>query len=86
MKTFAHFCQETVLVKKTILYDIKRYPQAETQLMMWYTEFSRQEFDNFNALKNVYGNAGIVNNNRVVFNKKGNSFRLVTSVNFVQSE
>ncbi|MEX1189094.1 MAG: type II toxin-antitoxin system HigB family toxin [Bacteroidia bacterium] len=74
-----------VLVKKTILYYIKKYPKAETQLMIWYTEFSRQEFLNFNQLKRVYGNASIVNNNRVVFNIKGNDFRLVVSVNFVQS-
>jgi mRNA interferase HigB len=30
----------------------------------------------------VYGNASIVAGNRVVFNIKGNDFRLVVSVNF----
>lgn len=58
---------------------------AETQLLTWFNEFSKLEFDNFNELKNVYGNASIVNNNRVVFNIKGNDFRLVVSVNFVQA-
>ena len=58
---------------------------AETQLMIWYTEFSRQKFTNFNELKAVYGNASIVNNNRVVFNIKGNDFRLVISINFSQA-
>ena len=57
---------------------------AETQLMIWYTEFSRQKFSNFNELKTVYGNASIVNNNRVVFNSKGNDVRLVISINFSQ--
>ena len=74
-----------VLVKKTIQYYIKKYPKAETQLMIWYTEFSRQKFTNFNELKTVYGNASIVNNNRVVFNIKGNDFRLVISINFSQA-
>jgi len=74
-----------VLVKKTIQYYIKKYPKAETQLMIWYTEFSRQKFTNFNELKTVYGNASIVNNNRVVFNIKGNDFRLVISINFTQA-
>jgi len=74
-----------VLVKKTIQYYIKKYPMAETQLMIWYTEFSRQKFTNFNELKAVYGNASIVNNNRVVFNIKGNDFRLVISINFSQA-
>ena len=56
---------------------------AETQLLVWFTEFSKLAFGNFNELKKVYGNAK--NNNRVVFNIKGNDFRLVVSVNFVQA-
>jgi mRNA interferase HigB len=32
----------------------------------------------------VYGNASIVANNRIVFNIKGNDYRLVVSVNFRQ--
>jgi mRNA interferase HigB len=85
LKTFAYFCLVKVLVKKTILFYIKKYPMAETQLMIWYTEFSRHQFSNFNELKKVYGNASIVNNNRVVFNIKGNDFRLVISINFLQA-
>ena len=73
-----------VLVKKTILYYTKRYPMAETQLLVWFNEFSKLDFSNFNELKKVYGNASIVNNNRVVFNIKGNDFRLVVSINFIQ--
>lgn len=71
-----------ILVKKTILFYTKKYPVAETQLLIWYNEFSKLEFRNFNALKAVYGNASIVINNRVVFNIKGNDFRLVVSINF----
>ena len=33
----------------------------------------------------MYGNASVVNNNRVVFNVKGNDFRLVVSINFAQT-
>jgi len=73
-----------ILVKKTILYYLNKYPIAETQLLIWYSEFSKFEFKNFNELKKVYGNASIVNNNRVVFNIKGNDFRLIVSVNFSQ--
>ena len=71
-----------ILVKKTILYYTKKYPTAETQLLIWYNEFSKLEFRNFNELKKVYGNASIVSSNRVVFNIKGNDFRLVVSINF----
>jgi mRNA interferase HigB len=74
-----------ILVKKTILHYIKKYPIAETQLLIWYTEFSKHEFSNFNELKKVYGNASVVNTERAVFNIKGNDFRLVVSINFMQS-
>lgn len=57
---------------------------ASTQLLIWYNEFSKREFSNFNELKQVYGNASIVSNSRVVFNIKGNDFRLVVSLNFSQ--
>jgi len=73
-----------ILVKKTILYYTQKYPVASTQLLIWYNEFSKKEFSNFNELKKVYGNAIIVSNNRVVFNIKGNDFRLVVSINFLQ--
>ena len=49
-----------ILVKKTILFYIDKYPIAKTQLLIWYNEFSKLEFHNFNELKQVYGNASIV--------------------------
>ncbi|MBF4467705.1 type II toxin-antitoxin system HigB family toxin [Flavobacterium sp. LC2016-12] len=73
-----------ILVKKTILHYVKKYPIASTQLLIWYNEFSKLPFNNFNELKKIYGNSSIVNNNRVVFNIKGNDFRLVVSINFLQ--
>lgn len=74
-----------ILVKRTILYYIKKYPLAETQLLIWHSEFSRHTFSNFNELKRIYGNASVVSKDRVVFNIKGNDFRLVVSINFMQS-
>jgi mRNA interferase HigB len=73
-----------IIVKRAILYYIDKYPTAETALLVWYHEFLKQEFKNFNELKEVYGNASIVANNRVIFNIKGNDYRLIVSVNFKQ--
>jgi mRNA interferase HigB len=74
-----------VLVKKTILYYSQLYKNASTSLLIWNQEFSKHEFSNFNELKSVYKSASIVNNKRVVFNIKGNDFRLVVSINFSQN-
>jgi mRNA interferase HigB len=74
-----------ILVRKTFLYYTEKYPNAKISLLIWFNEFSKLEFRNFNELKRVYGNASIVNNQRVVFNIKGNDFRLVVSINFIQA-
>jgi mRNA interferase HigB len=67
-----------------VLYYAEKYQLARTPLLAWYNEFSKQEFHNFNELKEVYRNGSIVGNNRVIFNIKGNDYRLIVSVNFKQ--
>jgi len=67
-----------------MLYYIDKYPKAKTSLLTWYNEFLKQDFHTFNELKEVHGSASIVANNRVIFNIKGNDFRLIVSVNFRQ--
>ena len=61
---------------------MEQYPLASKSLKAWYDEFSEAEFWNFNALKAIYGNASVIANNRVGFNIKGNSFRLIVSITF----
>jgi mRNA interferase HigB len=85
LKTFRYICVPmNIIAKGTVLYYIDKYPKAKTALLTWYHEFAKTNFRNFNELKAVYGNASIVANNRVIFNIKGNDFRLVASVNFRQ--
>ena len=85
MKTTLYICTMKVLVKKTILFYINLYPSASKQILIWNQEFIKSNFKNFNELKSVYRNASIVSNNRVVLNIKGNEFRLVVSINFLQN-
>ena len=73
-----------IIVKRAVLYYIDKYPAAKTSLLGWYNEFLKEDFHHFNELKDVYGNASIVANNRVIFNIKGNDYRLIVSVNFKQ--
>ncbi|MHB1920627.1 MAG: type II toxin-antitoxin system HigB family toxin [Chitinophagaceae bacterium] len=79
-----YLCLVNIILKRAILYYIDKYPPAKTPLLTWYNEFLKQEFHHFNELKAVYGNASIVANNRVIFNIKGNDFRLIIAVNFKQ--
>ncbi len=74
-----------VIARGTISYYVEKYPAAKTALLTWYNEFIKASFYSFNDLKAVHGNASIVANRRVIFNIKGNDFRLIVAVNFKQA-
>lgn len=71
-----------IINRSTITYYSAKYPTAKNSLLEWYNGMLKQSFNHFNELKEVYGNASIVNEQRVVFNIKGNDFRLIVSINF----
>jgi mRNA interferase HigB len=66
-----------IITRKTLLEYCKKYPDAATALQEWYYELVNCNFKNFNELKQVYGNASLVADERVVFNIMGNKYRLV---------
>jgi mRNA interferase HigB len=49
---------------------------------VWYHEFTKSEFNNFNELKKVYSNVSLVGDNRLVFNIMVNKYRLVVRIVF----
>jgi len=71
-----------IIARKTLLDYCKQYPNAATALQQWYHELLKSEFKNFNELKNVYGNASLIKDERVVFNIMGNKYRLVVRIVF----
>jgi len=58
------------------------YADSETSLRAWYHDVKSSDWKNANELKQRYKNSSIVGNGRVVFNIKGNMFRLVVSVDY----
>ncbi len=71
-----------IFLNKTIKHYLLAYPGASNALMAWQNEFELTDFSNFNELKSVYRSASIIGNQRVVFNIKGNDYRLIVSMNF----
>jgi mRNA interferase HigB len=71
-----------IVSKPTIISYIEKYPVATTALQAWHRDFSKAKFKNPNELKEVYRNASILNNGRIVFNIRGNSFRLIVAIDF----
>ena len=58
------------------------HPDAQQPLQAWYADVKKADWQSPMDIKNVYRNASIVANNRVVFNIKGNKYRLVVAVQY----
>jgi|SRR2546422_5141989 len=71
-----------VIAVKTLKSFWEKYPDAENALRAWYTEVRRANWRGPQDVKNAYGTASMLRNNRVVFNIKGNSYRLVVAVKY----
>lgn len=69
--------------KGTVIEAYKKYKNAKLALEIWYEEVATQVWKTPNQLKQEYrGNISILKNNRVVFNIKGNDYRLVAEINY----
>lgn len=55
---------------------------VKAQLDAWYAEVARAEWKSSAELKSQYRSASIVSAERVVFNIKGNEYRLVVAINY----
>lgn len=71
-----------VLAKRTLREFWERHREAEQPLRAWYREVARGDWDTPAKVKARYPSASIVTGNRVVFNVKGNAYRLVAEINY----
>lgn len=58
------------------------YADSETTLRAWYHDVKLAEWRNSHDLKRQYKNASIIGEGRVVFNIKGNKYRLVVAIDY----
>ncbi len=54
---------------------------SEQSLRAWFFEAKNDDWKSPNDLKKKYRNASIIGNNKVVFNIRGNKYRLIVAVN-----
>ena len=71
-----------VISVKTLKSFWEEHPDAENPLRAWYTEAKKATWRSPQEIKTAYRTASILRNNRVVFNIKGNTYRLVLAVNY----
>jgi len=58
------------------------YADSEASLQAWYHDVKTAEWDSSNDLKQQYKNASVLGEGRVVFNIKGNAYRLVVAIDY----
>lgn len=70
------------IVSKRTLRDFWiKHSDCEQQLLAWFRETEKASWESLNDLKKEYPSASILNENRVVFNIKGNKYRLIVKFN-----
>ncbi len=73
------------IIKVKTIYDyckLPKYKNAEKQLQSWIYEAKYTDWDSASELKLKYKNASIISSKRVVFNIKGNEYRLVVDIEY----
>lgn len=83
MGTFLNFVSALrVIAKKTLRDFWFIHTDCEQQLKSWYQEASNAVWKNPDHIKKEYPSASFLPGNRVVFNVKGNHYRLIVRINY----
>lgn len=73
-----------IFAKSTLREFWEKHPDSEQYLKTWYATAMSAEWKTPIDVKQSYANASILKDSRIVFNIKGNSYRLVVKFNFEQ--
>jgi mRNA interferase HigB len=76
------FLQVRIIAKKTLRDFWQIHTDCEQPLKSWYKETSEVTWTSPQDIKNRYPSASFLPENRVVFNIKGNKYRLIVKVNY----
>jgi mRNA interferase HigB len=74
-----------IIARSTLREFCENHPRGEEAreaLDLWYRVVKQAEWQMPADVKAAYGDASILKNGRVVFNIRGNKFRLVTRINY----
>ncbi|MBN2435894.1 MAG: type II toxin-antitoxin system HigB family toxin [Spirochaetes bacterium] len=71
-----------IIKKKTLIEFWSEYPDSEQALRQWYNDMKNSSYRNFNDIKQKYSSADVIADNRVIFNIKGNKYRLIVKYHF----
>jgi len=73
-----------IISKKTLkdFYEQSKYIDSRSSLEAWHKEVLKLDWSNPNEVKEMYRNASIIGNEKIVFNIAGNKYRLIVTINY----
>jgi len=71
-----------IISRKTLREFWEKHPDAQQPLQAWYFDVKHSRWKSPTEIKNIYRNASFLPDNRVVFNIKGNKYRVVAAVQY----
>jgi mRNA interferase HigB len=73
---------ERIFSKSTLREFWEKHAETEQYLKTWYDTVKNCDWKSPNDIKETYPHASILKNSRVVFNIKGNNYRMVVKFNY----
>ena len=71
-----------IISRKALRDSWEKHPDARQPLQAWYADVKHADWKSPSDIKAAYRNASFLANNRVVFNIKGNRYRLIVAVQY----
>ena len=71
-----------IIARKALREFWEQHSGAREPLQAWYREVEREDWDTPAGVRLRFPRASIIGRNRVVFNIKGNDFRMVAYINY----
>jgi mRNA interferase HigB len=71
-----------VVARRTLREFWEQHPDAEQALQAWYHDAPQAIWTTPADIRAVYENGSIIANNRVVFNIRGNQYRVIVAINY----
>ena len=71
-----------VIAKKTLKEYFEKNAESKQPLLIWFKEVNNGKWKNHNEMKETFSSLSIIPNERIVFNIKGNKYRIVAKVNY----
>jgi len=72
-----------IISKSTLREFWEEYPDIQQPLLSWYKVARKANWKNLNEVKQQFSTCKILGNDRIIFKIKGNNYRLVVKITFV---